>query len=489
MWCTGLFIGMNQWLNKGGIPIATTRIISMHHQKGKSILQCLGERIDYSKNKDKTAEGEYISAYECDAKTAAAEFALAKREYDILSGREQKSNVIAYQIRQSFKPGEVTPEEANQIGHELAMRFLKGKHAFIVCTHVDKKHLHNHVIFNSTTLDCKRKFKDFLGSGRAVGRLSDIICLEHGLSIIKNPKRYSHSTYDKWLGDKKKPSHRELLRNAIDDILARQPDGFDAFIQMLNEIGYITVRRGKNITFHHPDCKTSIRMNSLGEGYTETDIRDVLSGKHQHTPKKKRNPLAPQKDSLLIDIQRKMDEGKGSGYVNWAKKFNIKQMAQTVNYLREHGLMDYDVLKQKAADATGRYNRLSDEIKAAEKRMAEIAVLKTHIINYFKTRDVYAAYRKSGYSKKYLAEHESEILLHKAAKKAFDESGMTKLPTVKSLQAEYAELLTKKKAAYSEYRTAREEMKELLLHKSNIDRMMEKEDVTHDEQKKKHERK
>ena len=184
-----------------------------------------------------------------------------------------------------------------------------------------------------------------------------------------------------------------------------------------------------------------------------------------------------------------MDEGKGAGYVNWAKKFNIKQMAQTVNYLREHGLMDYDVLKQKAADATGRYNRLFDEIKAAEKRMAEIAVLKTHIINYSKTRDVYAAYRKSGYSKKYLAEHESEILLHKAAKKVFDESGMTKLPTVKSLQAEYADLLAKKKAAYTEYRTAREEMKELLLHKSNIDRMLEKEDVTHDEQKKRHERK
>ena len=162
-------------------------------------------------------------------------------------------------------------------------------------------------------------------------------------------------------------------------------------------------------------------------------------------------------------------------------------MAQTVNYLREHGLMDYDVLKKKAADATEKFNRLSDEIKAAEKRMAEIAVLKTHIINYSKTRDVYAAYRKAGYSKKFLAEHESDILLHKAAKKAFDELGVTKLPTVRSLQAEYAELLGKKKAAYTEYRTAREEMKELLLHKSNIDRMLEKEEVTHDEQKKKHE--
>jgi len=228
-------------------------------------------------------------------------------------------------------------------------------------------------------------------------------------------------------------------------------------------------------------------MDSLGEGYTEAEIRAVLTGERQHTPKKKRDPLVPQKDSLLIDIQRKMAEGKGTGYVNWAKKFNIKQMAQTVNYLREHGLMDYDVLKQNAVDVTEKYNRLSDEIKSAEKRMAEIAVLKTHIINYSKTRDVYTAYRKAGYSKKFLSEHESDILLHKAAKKAFDELGVTKLPTVKSLQSEYAELLAKKKAAYTEYRTAREEMKELLLHKSNIDRMLEKEEVTHDEQKKKHE--
>ena len=368
------------------------------------------------------------------------------------------------------------------------MRFLKGKHAFIVCTHIDKDHLHSHIIFNSTTLDCKRKFKDFLGSGRAVGRLSDLICIEHGLSVIENPKRYTHSTYDKWLGDKKKPSHRELLRGAIDDILAKQPDGFDAFLQMLNEIGYTTVRRGKNITFRHPDCKNAIRMNSLGKGYTEDDIHAVLSGERQHTPKKKRDPLAPQKDSLLIDIQQKMNEGKGSGYVNWAKKFNIKQMAQTVNSLREHDLMDYDVLKKKTADATGRFSRLSDEIKAAEKRMAEIAVLKTHIINYSKTRDVYAAYRKSGYSKNFLAEHESDILLHKAAKKAFDELGVTKLPTVKLLQAEYADLLTKKKAAYAEYRAVREEMKELLLHKSNLDKLLEKEEVTHDDQQKKHER-
>ncbi len=460
----------------------------MHQNKGKSVLASLADRVDYAENKDKTADGDYISAYECDPKTAAAEFALSKREYGIRSGLEQKNNVIAYQIRQSFKPNEVTPEEANQIGYELAMRFLKGKHAFIVCTHVDKKHIHNHIIFNSTTLDCTRKFKDFLGSWRAVSRLSDMICLEHKLSVIQNPKRYTHSTYDKWLGDKKKPSHRELLRGAMDDVLSKHPEGFDAFLRLLNELGYTSTRRGKNLTFRHPDCKTAIRMDSLGEGYTEAEIRSVLSGERQRIPKKKRDPLAKQKDSLLIDIQRKLDEGKGTGYVNWAKKFNIKQMAQTVMYLREHGLMDYDVLTKKAGEATEKFNRLSEEIKSAEKRMAEIAVLKTHIINYSKTRDVYTAYRKSGYSKKFLTGHEGEILLHKAAKKAFDETGLTKLPTVKSLQTEYAELLAKKKAVYPEYRTAREEMKELLLHKSNLDKILEKEDVTHDEQQKKHER-
>ena len=152
--------------------------------------------------------------------------------------------------------------------------------------------------------------------------------------------------------------------------------------------------------------------------------------------------------------------------------FNLKQMAQTMNYLTEHGLLDYADLAAKAAAATERYNGLSEKIKAAERRMAEIAVLKTHIINYSKTRDVYVAYRKAGYSKKFKAEHESEILLHQAAKKAFDGLGLKKLPTVKSLQAEYAALLAEKKSAYSDYRRARDEMKELLTVKANVDRLM-----------------
>lgn len=450
--------------------MATTRIIPMHQNKGKTVAQCLSDRVDYAVNPDKTNGGELISAYECDPKTADAEFMLSKRQYKTVTGREQSNDVIAYQIRQSFKPGEVTPEEANKLGYELAMRFLKGNHAFIVCTHQDKLHVHSHIIFNSTTLDCKRKFRDFLGSGRAVARLSDMICLEHKLSVIENPKRYTHGTYDKWLGAKAKPSHRELLRAAIDSALSQKPQSFDDFLKLMESAGY-RVKRGEYITFCREGQK-NIRLRSLGDGYSEDEIRAVISGEKQHTPKTKRTPAAPKKTSLLIDIQSKLDSGMGAGFGRWATVQNLKQMAQTVMYLQEHDLADYDEIAKKSADTTARFNVLSGQIKSAEARMAEIAALKTHIINYSKTREVYAGYKAAGYSKKYLAEHEGDIILHKAAKKAFDEMSIKKLSTVRSLQEEYSKLLTEKKAAYVEYRSVRDEMKELLIHKQNIEKIL-----------------
>ena len=434
--------------------MATTRIISMHRNSGKTVAQCLTDRTDYAKNPEKTKDGELITSYACDPKTVDAEFLLSKRQYLTLTGRTQGSDVIAYQIRQSFRPGEVTPEEANKLGYELAERFLKGKHAFIVATHCDRAHPHNHIIFNSTSLDCKRKFHDFLGSGKAVARLSDTICLEHKLSIIEHPK-LGNNSYNKWLGSKAKPSHRELLRTAIDGALEKKPADFNTLLELVAEAGYEVKRSGASITFRCDGQKQNIRLRSLGEGYAEDELRAVLAGEKTHTPHKKRAVNAPKKDTLLIDIQAKLQAGKGGGYERWAKVYNVKQMAKTVNYLREHKLLDIDELAAKTADATARFNALSAQIKAAETRMAEIAVLKTHIINYSKTRDIYTAYRKAGYSQKYLAEHEGDIILHKAAKKAFDELGVKKLPTVGSLQAEYTRLLSGKKAAYTDYRTAR----------------------------------
>ena len=211
----------------------------------------------------------------------------------------------------------------------------------------------------------------------------------------------------------------------------------------------------------------------------------VLSGQKEHTPRKKATLQAdPPKVNLLVDIQAKLQAGKGAGYARWAKVFNLKQMAQTMNYLSENNLLEYAVLEKKAATATAHHNELSVQIKAAEKRMAEIAVLRTHIINYAKTREVYVAYRKAGYSKKFLAEHEADILLHKAAKNAFNDMGVKKLPTVKSLQTEYAEVLEEKKKAYAEYRRSREEMRELLTAKANVDRLLNME-AEHDAEKEK----
>ena len=332
--------------------MAVTRLIPMHGSKGQSVIKSLTERTDYVKNPEKTENGALIYAYGCTPQLVAAEFALSKRIYAQRTGRKAPG-VIACHIRQSFKPGEITPEEANLVGRELAERFLKGKHAYIVCTHTDKRHIHNHIIFNSTTLDGTAKFRDFLGSGRAVGRLSNLICIEHGLSVIRNPRRYTHPTYDKWIGDKKQPSHRDVLRAAIDDALAKQPKTFEALLQIVRESGY-RVSVGKSVTFYK-DGQKGIKLHSLGAGYSEAELRDVTAGKATHNPRGKR-----ERASLLVDIQAKLAAGKGVGYERWAKVFNVKQMAKTLLYLQEHGIKSRAELTARTDAASEKLSVLND---------------------------------------------------------------------------------------------------------------------------------
>ena len=456
--------------------MATTRIMPLHVGKGRTESRAISDIIDYVANPKKTDNGRLITGYACDSRTADAEFLLAKRQYIAATGRERGADdVIAYHVRQSFRPGEITPEEANRLGVEFAKRFTKGNHAFVVCTHIDKSHIHNHIIWSSVSLEYDRKFRNFWGSTKAVRRLSDTICIENGLSIVENPKPHGKS-YNKWLGDQAKPSHRELLRVAIDNALSQSPTDFEALLKLLQESGCEVSKRGKSYRLKLPGWEKAARMDSLGEGYGLEDLQAVLSGKKAHTPRKKTVTQAePPKVNLLVDIQAKLQAGKGAGYARWAKVFNLKQMAQTMNYLSENNLLEYAVLEEKAAAATAHHNELSAQIKAAEKRMAEIAVLRTHIVNYAKTREVYVAYRKAGYSKKFREEHEEEILLHQAAKNAFDEMGVKKLPKVKELQTEYAKLLEEKKKTYAEYRRSREEMRELLTAKANVDRVLKME--------------
>lgn len=451
--------------------MAATRLIPLHKNKGKSVAACLKDRTDYAQNPDKTAQGELVSSYACSPLTVDEEFMLTKRLYERSTGRIQKSDVIAYQVRQSFKPGEVTPEEANRIGYEFAERFLKGKYAFIVATHTDRAHIHNHILYNSTALDGTRKFKNFWLSSFAVQRLSDRICLEHQLSVIEN-KPYRER--QKRIPYPPKESNRERLCGVIDTILMNEkPADFEAFLSTLERQGY-EIKRGKCTSVKGPRQKRFIRFKTLGEGYSEEKIQAVLAGKAKHQPYQKQPPKE-QPFHLLVDIQAKMAEGKGEGYKKWAAKHNLKEMSKTLLFLQEQKIGSAEELRERAAAAAERYHAMGDSIKAAEARLTEIAVLKNHIINYAKTHEVYTAYRKAGYSKAFLEAHGEEITLHKAAKAAFDEAGLQKLPKIKELDAEFAELLTKKKAAYPDYRKARNEMQELVRAQKNVKRFFAEE--------------
>ncbi len=450
--------------------MATTRLISLHQNGGKSVALCLAERIDYILDGAKTEDGEHVSTYGCDVRTAAAEFALAKRLYDDYTGRTQKRNVIAYQIRQSFKPGEVDAKTANQIAYKLAMSFTKGKYPFVVATHTDKKHVHSHVIFNSTSLDSTKKFRDFLGSGKTLAKISDILCIEHGLSIVEVPEQAKRH-YGKWLGDKKPLSNSDKLRLAIDKVLSLKPENFDSFLRLMEQEGY-TAKIGKHIAFIGGEQQKYIRLSSLGDEYSKDIIEEIISGKKPQSPKNHSAKTAQNKLDILVNIQQKINEGKGGGYTYWANIHNAKEKAKTLNFMRENNLNDYDELSKIASDASAVFDEMNAKMKADQKRLDEIKELQMHIRNYVKTKDVYADYRKSGYSKKFFEEHRLEITLHKASKSAFDLHGAKKLPTLKSLNAEFSAVLAQKNRTYSQYKEAKRKMQDYVRAKNNVDIML-----------------
>lgn len=303
-------------------------------QKNRSVQQCLKDRTDYAENGEKTENGEYISSYECDSETVDQEFAFSKSRYRQLTGRSRDDDIIAYQIRQAFKPGKVTPEEANRIGYETAMRWTKGNHAFIVATHVDKAHIHNHIIYNSTTLDCFHKFRNFLFCGIALQRGSDLVCLEHGCSVIKPRKpgeREKRTVYPN------RKSIRDKIREDIDLAMCRNPKNMEELLKYLEEMGY-EIKRAKHIGIKGEMQKSFLRFDSLGAGYREEDFEKVFKGEECFNPPPRekqshRYDKPEKKFDKLLDIQDIIVRGKGPGYERWAKVHNIKQILQ--NCLRQ----------------------------------------------------------------------------------------------------------------------------------------------------------
>ena len=422
--------------------MATTRIIPMHINKGKTISQCMKARIDYVKNPDKTEDGTLISSYECTPESADHEFVLARNEYMSLVGKQNPNEVIAYQLRQSFKPGEVTAEEANQIGYELASRLLGGDHAFLVATHTDKKHIHNHIVFCATSLDCTHKFRNRWNSSRLVAEISDELCREHHLSVIENPQNKTVS-YDKWQGDQKELTQRDSLRMIIDAALRVQPDCFDALMQLMEEAGCL-IKQGAHISIRPPEGKRYIRLDSLGAEYSEASLRQSLDGKHIHIPKVPRRDYTPSQVKRLIDIEAKLRMGKGKGYIVWAERNNIDAKAQSIIYLKEHQISSLDELEAQIMVFRSERNALHASIREKQNRMKEINQQRQAIRDYRRTKEIYTQYKDSGWSVKFYNEHRDEIEAHRKAQAVYT-AAEGKLPTLKELSAEYDALRELKK--------------------------------------------
>ena len=433
------------------------------------------ERFAYGLNLQKLGA---VSSHLCDPATAAAEFLLVKSEYQAATARPVERGALFFQIRQAFPPGEVTAEEANKLGFETAIRWTKGKYQFFVCTHTDKGHIHNHIYFNSTAFDCSRKFHNFLGSSFALRRLSDRVCLEHDLSVIQNPKQHSKGRflhYGQWIGDKP-PSAQQRVRLAIIAALEKKPADFATFLRLMEESGFAVKRgRGGVVSFLAPgqDKYTRLRASTLGAGFDPEDIRAVIAGERPLPELPKDAPPPPRQVGLIIDIQQRMAQGKGPAYERWAKVYNLKQMAAALAFLQENDLMEYGQLEKKAAETTEHFHTLSGQIKSTEAALQTNKELKVATVQYARTRPVFQEYKARKYSRKFLAEHEGDIELYRAACADFKRIlGGAKLPKMDELKEEGRELAEKKKRLYAEYRKAREEMREVTAAKANIDYLL-----------------
>ena len=459
--------------------MATTRLIKHHIGKGQTIASSIRGRLDYGKDQNKTRGGELIASYMCDHETADAEFILSKAKYKAITGREQKqdADVLCYQIRQSFARGEIDGDTALKVGYDLAMRWTKGNHAFIVVSHVDREHPHVHIYYNSTALDCAGKFRDFKGSAWALRRLSDRICYEYNLSVVEHARLRSqglYKHYGQWLGDDRAPSYKARLKADIDTVLSEKPRSFDDFLAAMSTMGYEhKFGRGGALSFRGQGQVnfTRLRSTTLGEGYGQDDIAAIIEGKAALPENRIKQPQ--RKVNLIIDIQQKLRDGKGPAYEHWAKIYNLKQMAAALQYLQENDLLEYSELEKKTDESVDRFHELAKRIKQVESSIKRNSGLRSAVIDYARSRPVFEEYKSKKYSNKFLAEHEDDIRAYRAAQGSLKELlDGDKLPKMDALKAESSRLAEEKKTLYSQYRDAQRDMKEVVAARANIDHLL-----------------
>ena len=428
--------------------------------KTHPIKSTLKAAIDYILNPEKTDGKLLASSFGCGLETADIEFAWTRE------AAGDRGTHLGRHLIQSFAVGETTPEEAHKIGMELAGAVLGGKYEFVLTTHVDKDHLHNHLIFNAVSFVDYKKYHSNKQSYHFIRRTSDRICKEHGLSVVV-PGQDKGKSYAEYTAEKQGTSYKAKLKTAIDTLIPQVKD-FDELLRRLQEMGY-EIKQGKYISFRAAGQERFTRTKTLGAAYTEEAIKERIKGVYVAKTKTLRED---KKIRLVVDLENSIKAQQSAGYERWAKIHNLKQAAKTMNFLTEHKIEQYADLTAKIAEVTTASEQTADSLKEVEKRITDMTLLIKNITTYQKTKPVYAAYRKAKDKEKYRAAHESDIILHDAAAKALRAAGISKLPSITALQAEYAALQEQKEALYADYDKLKKQVKEYDVIKQNIDSIL-----------------
>ena len=429
--------------------------------KIKPVKSTLSKALDYIENPDKTDGKMLISSFGCSYETADIEFGYT------LSQALDKGNNLAFHLIQSFAPGEVDYEKAHEIGKQLADAVTKGQHEYVVTTHIDKGHIHNHIIFCAVNFVDHHKYNSNKRSYYGIRNMSDKLCRENGLSVVVPGKGSKGKSYAEYQAEKTGTSWKGKLKIAVDALIP-QVSSFEELLQRLQAAGY-EIKPGKYVSCRAPGQERFTRLKTLGADYTEEAIRERIAGRRAKAAKA---PGEQRGVSLLIDIENSIKAAQSKGYEQWAKIHNLKQAAKTMNFLTEHKIEQYADLVSRIEEMAAESGQAADALKDAEKRLADMAVLIKNVSTYQKTKPVYAAYRKAKDKDKYRAAHESDIILHEAAAKTIKAAGISKLPSITALQVEYAALQKQKEALYADYGKLKKQVKEYDVIKQNIDSIL-----------------
>ena len=429
------------------------------------IKSTLKKALDYIENPDKTDGKLFVSSYGCSYETADIEFQM------LLDQAYQKGNNLAHHLIQAFEPGETTAEQAHEIGRQLADEVLQGKYPYVITTHIDKGHLHNHIIFCAVDMANQRKYISNRQTYAFIRRTSDRLCKEYGLSVVK-PGKDKGKTYAEWDAQKKGKSWKAKLKIAIDAAIPQAKD-FDSFLRLMEAQGY-EVKQGKFISFRaladglRPGQERFTRCKTLGENYTEEAITSRIKGLAvDRGPNRQRKGI-----TLRIDLENNIKAQQSAGYARWAKLQNLKQAAKTMNFLTEHGIEQYAELESKVMEISAVNDEAAAALKDVERRLGDMAVLIKNLTTYKQFRPVVLEYRKAKDKAAFRREHESQLILYEAAAKAIKDAGITRLPDLAALKAEYRELDKQKARLYEQYGEVKRELKEYGIIKQNVDSIL-----------------